>query len=180
LFYRFFNMLSEVPIHPNAADFRLLDRQAIDALKSMKERRRFLRGMIGWLGLPEATVSFMAAPRVAGTSKYGWGKQWTLGMDALISFSTKPLRMSLWLGVMALGCNVLYAGYVLYMYFWKAATLRGWSSMILLIMFLGSIQLIILGLIGEYLGSIFEEIKGRPLFLIGSVIPKKSAVTPIP
>lgn len=176
LYYRLLNLLSDTAIEPYAADFRLLDRQALTMLKSMPERQRFLRGMIGWLGLPEARLPFSAAPRAAGASKYTLPRMMRLGLDGILSFSTKPLRLALWLGLMVLAVNALYAAYILYSYWFNQATVRGWPSMILLIMFLGSSQLILLGVAGEYIGRVYEEVKGRPLYLARELRPHRLAL----
>jgi len=173
LYYRIINLLSSTPIEANAADFRLLDRQAVKMLRSMGERQRFLRGMIGWLGLPSACVRFTAPKRAAGTSKYTWNKMFRMATDGIVSFSTKPLRAALWLGLFCLFVNCLYAGYVLYMHFFRDTLIRGWASLILLMMFLGSSQLILLGIVGEYIGRIYEEIKSRPLYLVREIRPAR-------
>lgn len=179
-FYRLINALSSTPVPPRAADFRLLDRKAVDQLKSMKERHRFLRGMIGWLGLREETIVFTAPPRAAGRTKYTWSKMARLASDGIISFSIIPLRAALWLGVLSIGVNAVYAAYVFYMYFVHAALIKGWASLILLVMFLGSIQLILLGIIGEYLGRTYEEVKNRPLYVIGELLPRRDATSGVP
>ncbi len=171
LYYRVVNALSSTPIAANAADFRLLDRQAVEALKSMKERNRFLRGMIGWLGMPEASVPFSAPRRAAGGSKYTWRKMLRMGVDGILSFSVKPLRAALWLGLFVLAVNVAYAAFILYNYFFRHATIKGWASLILFTMFMNSIQLILLGVIGEYIGRMYEESKARPLYLVRRHLP---------
>lgn len=174
-FYRVINALSTTPVPANAADFRLLDRQAIDLLKSMKERHRFLRGMIGWLGLAEDSISFTAPARVAGKSKYTWRKMARMASDGIVSFSIKPLRAALWLGLLSIAVNVAYAAYVLCMFLFHDVLIKGWASLILIVMFLGSIQLILLGIIGEYVGRTYEEVKERPLYVVGRLLPRRSA-----
>ncbi|MBI5625498.1 MAG: glycosyltransferase family 2 protein [Elusimicrobia bacterium] len=167
LFYGLINALSRTPVQPDAADFRLLDRGAVETLRSMKERHRFLRGMIGWLGLPEAVIEFSAGRRAAGASKYTWARMFSFAADGIVSFSTLPLKAALILGSLALGLCGLYAGYVVYMFaFHGVLLIKGWASTVLLTMFLGGCQLILLGVTGEYIGRIYEEIKARPLFLV--------------
>ena len=173
LFYRLINFLSSTPIRANAADFRLLDRQAVDMLKTMNERNRFLRGMIAWLGLAEVSVSFKAPKRAAGKSKYTWRKMLRMGADGIASFSIQPLRLALWLGLAVLSVNAVYATYVLHHYIFYNTLIQGWASLILLMMFLGSSQLIMLGVIGEYIGRIYEESKSRPLFLVRELRPHR-------
>ncbi len=169
LFYGMLGRLSSTPIHPNAADFRLLDRQAVDALRALKERHRFLRGMIGWIGLPQAVVPFEAPARGAGRSKYTWSKMLRMGADAVVSFSILPLRLSWGLGCLMLLLNLGYAGHVLYVLAAGKGAVTGWSSIVILIMLIGSAQLILLGIIGEYLGRIYEEAKGRPLYIVREI-----------
>lgn len=169
LYYRLLNFLSSTPIEADAADFRLLDRQAVEMLKTMNERHRFLRGMIQWLGLPEAKVRFTAPKRFAGKSKFTWRKMFRMGADGIVSFSTKPLRAALWLGLAVLAVCLAYTVYVFYQFFFNQAVLRGWTSLILLTTFLGSSQLILLGVVGEYIGRIYEEAKSRPLFLVREI-----------
>ncbi len=166
LFYKLINFLSPTPIKADAADFRLLDRRALEALKSMKERHRFLRGMIGWLGFKEASVAFKAGQRAAGDSKYTWRKMSHMATDGIVSFSTRPLRIALWMGLLVFMANAAYGCYILYLYFFRHILLQGWATIVLLTMFLGSSQLILLGVVGEYIGRIYEEIKDRPLYII--------------
>ncbi len=182
LFYGVINRLSSTPVRPDAADFRLLDRRAVEALRSMRERHRFLRGMVGWLGFPEATVSFKAGRRAAGRSQYTWRKMFRMAGDGIVSFSTAPLRAALWLGLAALGVCGLYAAYVVYMWaFQSVFVIRGWASTVLLNMFLGGCQLILLGVAGEYIGRIYEEVKGRPLYLVRELLPRQNpAAAPRP
>ncbi|MFA6317477.1 MAG: glycosyltransferase family 2 protein [Elusimicrobiota bacterium] len=166
-FYGLINALSRTPVQPDAADFRLLDRRAVETLNAMKERHRFLRGMIGWLGYPEASVPFSAGPRRAGRSKYTWTRMFSFAADGIVSFSTLPLKAALLLGALALGLCGLYAVYVVAMFaFHGVLLIKGWASTVLLTMFLGGCQLILLGVTGEYIGRIYEEIKARPLFLV--------------
>jgi dolichol-phosphate mannosyltransferase len=174
-YYRLINALSATPIVVNAADFRLLDRQAVDLLKSMKEQHRFLRGMIGWLGLTEDSIEFVAPVRAAGRSKFTWRKMLHMATDGIVSFSIKPLRAALWLGVLSIALNAVYAVYILFMYFCHDGVIKGWPSLILLIMFLGSVQLFLLGIIGEYLGRTYEQSKGRPLYVVRRLSPGRGA-----
>lgn len=170
MFYGLINALSKTPVQPDAADFRLLDRRAVETLQRMRERHRFLRGMIGWLGFPESTVEFSAGLRAGGKSKYTWAKMFAMATDGIVSFSTLPLKAALLLGMAALGLCAAYAAYVFYMFaFHGVLLMKGWASTILLTMFLGGCQLILLGVTGEYIGRIYEEIKSRPLFIVREV-----------
>ena len=176
LYYAVFNALSESPVRPGASDFRLLDRVAVEALRSMKERRRMLRGMVGWLRLPEAIVYYKAPARAAGRSKYTWARQLRMAVDGLVAFSAQPLRLALWLGLGAVATVGAYAVYVLYIHFVTGAALKGWSSLVLLTSFIGGVQLVALGLIGEYLATVYDELKARPLYLVRETIPPRSRV----
>lgn len=171
LFYRAINLLSDTPVTANAPDFRLLDRKAVDALCSMKESHRFLRGMVGWLGFSQASLPFEPRPRRAGRAGYTWGKMAAFALDGIVSFSTRPLRLALWLGVGALAVTTCYAAYILVLFILTAELVKGWASIVLLVMFLGSSQLVLLGIFGEYIGRIYEQVKGRPLFLVREVRP---------
>lgn len=169
LYYRVFNRLSPTPLSDGAADFRLLDRKAVDALKGLRERHRLLRAMIAWLGLPQAELRFTAGKRPAGRTKYSPYKMLALAVDGLLGFSSLPLRAALWLGLAALAATGAYGLYTLYVRLVLHETVRGWSSIVLLIMFLGSVQLIWLGILGEYVGRIYEELKERPLYVLRGV-----------
>ncbi|TPW19975.1 MAG: cell wall biosynthesis glycosyltransferase [Elusimicrobia bacterium] len=171
LFYRAINLLSDTPVTAHAPDFRLLDRKAVDALNAMKESHRFLRGMVGWLGFSQASISFKPRPRRGGRAGYTWPKMAAFALDGIVSFSTRPLRLALWLGVAALTVTTCYALYILGMSLFTAQLVKGWASIVLLVMFLGSSQLVLLGIFGEYIGRIYEQVKGRPLFLVREVRP---------
>lgn len=171
LFYRAINLLSDTPVTAHAPDFRLLDRKAVDALCSMRESHRFLRGMVGWLGFPQATVPFTPRPRRGGRAGYTWPKMVAFALDGIVSFSTRPLRLALWLGLAALAATTCYALYVACLFAFTATLIKGWASIVVLVMFLGSSQLVLLGIFGEYIGRIYEQVKGRPLFLIRDVHP---------
>lgn len=174
-YYWILNALSSTEIKAGTADFRLLDRDVVNVLKSMKERHRFLRGMIPWLGFSQAEVRFTAEPRAAGRSKYTFLRMWRMAFDGIVSFSIQPLRMALWLGLAALGVNIAYATFIFYMYFFHRYHVPGWTSLIMLIMLMSSIQLVLIGIIGEYIGRIFEEVKGRPLYVVQQVISSNAS-----
>ncbi len=166
LFYRFINKISDVPITAGAADFRLLDRKAITALLSMPERNRFLRGMVSWIGFRQAFVCYEPGTRTAGQSKYTLKKMLHLGIDGLTSFSLGPLRSALLLGAVSIILALLYAIYVLWVKIATNTAEPGWTSIIGVVLFFGGVQLVSLGIFGEYLGQIFGETKRRPLYII--------------
>lgn len=166
LFYRFINKISDVPITAGAADFRLLDRKAITALLSMPERNRFLRGMVSWIGFRQTFVCYEPGTRSAGESKYTLKKMLHLGIDGLTSFSLGPLRLALLLGAVSIVLALFYAIYVLWVKIATHTAEPGWTSIIGVVLFFGGVQLVSLGIFGEYLGQIFGETKHRPLYII--------------
>ncbi|WP_171121226.1 MULTISPECIES: glycosyltransferase family 2 protein [unclassified Ruegeria] len=164
-FYRVLNRLSDVPIPNDTGDFRLVSRRALDAVLDMPERSRFIRGMFAWAGFKQIGIEYVRDPRVAGETKYPMSKMIRLAFDALSSFSIKPLQMATRLAFLTLLIAALMAVYV----FWSLilySTVAGWASTVLVISFFSGIQLLTLGIIGEYLGRLYVEAKGRPLFFV--------------
>jgi dolichol-phosphate mannosyltransferase len=165
-FYWLVNHLSDTPIVPGAADFCLLSRQAVQALRQCPERHRFLRGMVSWIGFARATVPFTAPPRPAGRTKYAPARMLALALDAIFSFSIKPIRWATHLGLGAVGLSLVYLAYILYCLLRGVQLVAGWTSIIFVVTFLGGVQLAFIGVLGEYIGRIFEEVKRRPLYLL--------------
>ena len=167
-FYTLINTISGTRMEPGAADFRGLSRQAVDALKSMPEYHRFLRGMISWMGYRTVILPYHETRRVAGRSKYSFGKMFRLAMDALFSFSLIPLYLGMTLGGILL---CLAAGQILYVLsFWltgrSSELVPGWSSLMSVMLVIGGMVMILLGFIGVYVGYIFQEVKRRPVYLL--------------
>jgi len=165
-FYRFINRLSDTPIPLDTGDFRLMDRAAVDALLSMPERDRFVRGMVSWLGFSQTAVPYARAPRYAGGTKYPLFKMLRLATDGILSFSITPLRLATWTGFAASGVAILGILYALYAHFFAAGLVKGWTSSLIAVLFIGGVQLICLGIIGEYVGRIYGESKRRPLYFV--------------
>jgi dolichol-phosphate mannosyltransferase len=165
-FYRVLNALSEVPITPDAPDFRLLDAKVVAALRSLREQSRFLRGMYSWLGFRQETITYRQAARGAGRSKYSMIKMMRLGLTAVLSFSRLPLRIATFVGLAVSGLSFLYGLYAIVQALAFHATLPGWASLAVLVSFLAGIQLLTLGLFGEYLGQVLAETKHRPLYVV--------------
>ncbi len=163
-FYWLINRLSDTPIVAGAADFCLLSRRAHEALQAMPERHRFLRGMISWMGFPRAFVPFEAPPRAAGESKYKLWRLVKLAIDATFSFSAKPIRIVglLGMGIAALG--LLYMAYILLHYLFVGGLVQGWAPLMVTVLIIGGLQLVGIGISGEYIARLFEESKGRPLY----------------
>ena len=167
-FYTLINTISGTHMEPGAADFRGLSRQAVEALKSMPEYHRFLRGMISWMGYRSVILPYHETSRVAGRSKYSFGKMFRLAMDAIFSFSLMPLYLGMTLGGILL---CLAAGQIIYVLsFWftgRSSELEpGWSSLMSVILVIGGMIMILLGFIGVYVGYIFQEVKRRPVYLL--------------
>jgi dolichol-phosphate mannosyltransferase len=167
-FYRLINLISGTHMEPGAADFRGLSRQAVEALKSMPEYHRFLRGMISWMGYRSVILPYHETRRVAGKSKYSFGKMFRLAMDAIFSFSLMPLYLGMTLGGILL---CLAAGQIIYVLsFWlsgrSSALVPGWSSLMSVMLVIGGMLMILVGFIGVYVGYIFQEVKRRPVYLL--------------
>ena len=164
-FYRFINALSDVKIKDGVADFRLLDRRVVKKLNSMKERGRFVRGMISWTGFSETEIHYTPADRFAGRTKYTLAKMVNLAITAISSFSTAPLRIAFLAG---LAINVLCLagmGYAIYNKIYEHKDLTEWASTFLAMLFLSGMQFLMIGVIGIYVGRIFEEVKQRPVYI---------------
>jgi polyisoprenyl-phosphate glycosyltransferase len=164
VFYRFINLLSETPITPGAADFRLIDRKAANDLLRLRDQRLFLRGMIAWLGYPHASLHYVAGVRAAGRSSYSLRRMLSLAVDAVTAFSAKPLRVAFYVGVLATLLTCCYLVLVAYRVA-RGEVVEGWTSLMLAVLFLGATQLITLGIIGEYIGRIFDQTRGRPRYV---------------
>lgn len=168
LFYRFINRLSKVQIPLDTGDFRLMDRRVVEALLAMPERDRFVRGMVAWVGFRQEPVEYARAARFAGTSKYPLLKMLRFAADGVLSFSFAPLRLAIWTGFAAIA--VAFAGIVyalaLRFFFDESHWVRGWASLFVAVLFMGGVQLISLGIMGEYVGRIYGEVKGRPLYFV--------------
>jgi len=164
-FYSFLNRVSEVRIEPAAADFRLMTRKALDAFLEIDEHDRFTRGLIGWMGFEQAVIPYTAAERHAGNTKYTFRKMRRFAFDGITSFSSRPLRMSMYMGSVVIVFAILYSIYALVVHF-TGNTNPGWTSLLITILLLGGIQLFTIGIIGEYIARIFNEVKGRPHYFI--------------
>ncbi len=166
VFYRLINRLSETKVPLDAGDFRLLDRRVVEVIKAMPERARFLRGMVSWAGFRQSSVPYVRAPRQAGESKYPLGKMVHFAMDGIISFSLVPLKIAIWTGFFAIWLAV--AGIIVAVVdrLLNQGLTRGWASLFVAVLFMGGVQLVSLGIIGEYLGRIYTEVKRRPLYVV--------------
>jgi polyisoprenyl-phosphate glycosyltransferase len=170
LFYRFINHLSDVPIPLDTGDFRLMSRQVVDVLRRMPERDRFIRGMVSWVGYRQCALPYERARRYAGVSKYPLRKMAAFATDGILSFSIKPLRLATTMGFLTSGLAILGILYALVLRLWTSYWVSGWTLLIISVLFLGGVQLICLGIIGEYVGRIYSESKRRPLYVIGEAL----------
>ena len=166
-FYRLIGKLSDTEIPLDTGDFRLMDRRVVDALLSMPERDRFVRGMVSWLGFAQISVPYRRSPRFAGQTKYPLFKMLKFATDGIVSFSIVPLRLATWIGFLASGLSVFGIVVVLLEhYFGVIGLVKGWSSTVIAVLFIGGVQLVCLGIIGEYVGRIYGETKRRPLYVV--------------
>jgi dolichol-phosphate mannosyltransferase len=165
-FYWILNRMSGTEIVDGAADFCLLSRRAADALRNMPERHRFLRGMISWVGYERAFVEFEAPARAAGRSKYTLARRIRMALDAVFSFSALPIRIAGRVGFAVTALGFGYLAYVLLWYIFGNRTISGWTSILCAVLILGGLQLAFLGLLGEYVARVFEQVKARPLYLV--------------
>jgi dolichol-phosphate mannosyltransferase len=166
--YRAHNWLCDVRIPHEAADFRLMDRRVVEALRRMPERNRFVRGLVAWLGFKQIGIPYDEAARAAGERSYTLREHVRVRLDSVFSFSTVPLRLSVWLGLVTLVLGLIYAAYVLITFAVRGyeAVERGWPALIITILVLGGVQLICLGMVAEYVGRVYEEVKQRPLYVV--------------
>jgi polyisoprenyl-phosphate glycosyltransferase len=164
-FYKLFDKLAQVDLEPNSGDFRLLDRRALDALLSMTERSRFLRGMTVWVGFKQTAVPYERDARAAGETKYTLRKMLRFSLDAIASFSHLPLQLATYAGLLSAGVAFVAIPVVVGLHF-ADSYLPGFGTITILILLIGGIQLIALGVIGEYVGRIYDEVKHRPLYIV--------------
>jgi dolichol-phosphate mannosyltransferase len=177
LFYSFINLLSETPVTPGAADFQLLDREVVDAVLRFRDRQPFLRGLISWLGYPATCIDYVAPARSAGQSGYSLRKMLRLSIHAITGLSSKPLRISFYLGIAIAAFCMVYAAYAV-VELWKGNTVPGWTSVFVMVTFLGAVQLVSIAIVGEYIARIYEQSRDVPRYVIveaaGGALPDAS------
>ena len=165
-FYKAFNWLASIRVEPGSADFRLFARPVVEVLNEMPEVRKFLRGLVPWIGFRQTSVPFSAPPRHAGRSKYGWIKSLRLAVDGMTAFSMNPLRKMALGGIFVASLSFLYGFAAIVAHFFTELTVPGWTSLLVSVLFLGGCQLVCFGVLGEYIGRILEQVKGRPVYII--------------
>ena len=168
-FYRLLNSLAEINIPQDTGDFRLMSRRAVDILNSMPEHHRFIRGMVSWIGMRQDALLYERAARFAGKTKYPLNKMIRFALDAITGFSIRPLRMASYLGFCFGIVTMLLMIYVFIQYF-RGYNIEGWTSLAIIILSLGTVQLFVAGIMGEYLGRLYIQSKGRPIFLIQEIV----------
>lgn len=165
-FYRTLNKMSEVPIPLDTGDFRLMDRKVVEQLKNMPEKSRFVRGMVSWVGFRQTSVNYRRSERFAGESKYPLKKMIKFAFDGILSFSKKPLQLSILFGF---ACSLIALMGIVYSVYIRLMTnewVEGWATIFIAILFLGGVQLISIGILGEYIGRIYDETKNRPMYIL--------------
>jgi dolichol-phosphate mannosyltransferase len=170
VFYRLLRGMTRIEIPADAGDFRLLSRRAVDALARMPERARFLRGMTSWLGFPQTGVQYERDARHAGATKYPTRRMISFALDAMTSFSTTPIRVVTGLGFVLVAFCAVVLSWTVYIKVFTNSAVAGWTSLLIVVLLLGGMQLVSLGIIGQYIGRIFEEAKQRPLFVVGEIV----------
>jgi len=166
-FYKIINSLSDIQIEAGAADFRLMDRKVVNVLSNLNENELFIRGLVSWIGFKQIGIEYIPGRRIAGQSKYTFSKMIRLGIQGITSFSIRPLYLATYLGIgFSVLSILLYVPYILISFF-SGNVVSGWSSVLATVVFLGGLQLMILGIIGIYLGKLFMQSKGRPRYIIG-------------
>ena len=172
-FYRLLNMVSDVEIPENAGDFRLLSRRAVDALVSLPERHRYMKGLYAWIGFPQKSVPFVRQPRFAGESHWSYWRLWNFALEGITSFSTVPLKFATYLGGATSLVAILYGGWLGLRALFGEHSAPGAPPLIVAMLFLGGVQLICLGIIGEYMARTFQETKGRALYFVKGYHPAR-------
>jgi dolichol-phosphate mannosyltransferase len=165
-FYRLLNRLSDVPIPLDTGDFRLMSRAVVDTLRAMPERDRFVRGMVSWVGFRQVALPYRRAERFAGETKYPLRKMLRFATDGILSFSTKPLQLSVAMGMVSALLALVGIVYALSLRLFTSIWVEGWTALMIAVLFIGGVQLISIGILGEYIGRIYNEIKRRPLYVV--------------
>jgi glycosyltransferase involved in cell wall biosynthesis len=166
LFYKIFNKFSSTKLEPNVGDFRLISRPALEVIKKMPERCRFMKGIFSWVGFNSTSVEFVRKPRNSGKTKWSYLRLIDLAINGITSFSTFPLRLAFLLGTIVSFFGFIYAIYIILQKIIFGNSVKGYPSIIVALLFLGGIELIVLGVVGEYIGKIYEEVKQRPLYVV--------------
>ncbi len=169
-FYAMLGRLSNVEIPRNAGDFRLMDRRVVDVLKQLRERNRFMKGLFSWVGFRQTSVHYKRPQRAAGKTKFNYWKLWNFALDGITGYSTVPLRIAGYSGLIFAFIAMLYGTFLMIRTVLFGADVPGYASLMVAVVFMGGVQLVVLGIIGEYLGRMYSEAKQRPLYIVDSVL----------
>jgi dolichol-phosphate mannosyltransferase len=164
-YYKLINALSDVPIEPASADFRLMSREAVNSMLAMPERKRFTRGLVSWMGFHQSIIDYEVGDRLSGKSKFTFFKMLRFGIDGVTSFSVKPLRIAFYVGTLISLLAILYGVYAIVIFLLGHAV-QGWTSLLVSVLFIGGATLLSLGIIGEYIARIYNEVRRRPMYFI--------------
>lgn len=167
-FYAMLRRVSNVEIPPNAGDFRLMDARVVEALRGLRERNRFMKGLFSWVGFRQTSIGYQRPVRAAGKTKFNYWKLWNFALDGITGYSTVPLRVATYFGLLFALLAMLYGLYLLIRTMIWGTDVPGYASTMVAVIFMGGIQLVVLGIIGEYLGRLYSEAKGRPLYIVES------------
>ncbi|EQB34337.1 bactoprenol glucosyl transferase [Sulfurimonas hongkongensis] len=173
IFYKLHNKISDIEIPADVGDFRLMDRSVVNALNELKENRRFMKGLFAWVGFKTTSILYEVSPRLHGTSKFKTWQLWNFALEGITSFSTAPLKIWTYAGVVIAGISLLYALYIIIKTLLFGSDLAGYPSILVSILFMGGIQLISIGTLGEYIGRIYMESKNRPPYIIRKTYTKE-------
>ncbi len=176
LFYRLMRHAGRVKLPPDTGDFRLMSRRVVDAVAQLREQHRFMKGLFAWVGFPTTFVLYDRAPRHAGETKWNYWRLWNLALEAITGFTVMPLKIATYLGLAVALLSVIYGAEVVIKTLIRGNEVAGYPSLMTVILFLGGVQLVTLGVIGEYLGRVFNETKRRPLYLVEHYAPSRSRV----
>ncbi|MFA5145952.1 MAG: glycosyltransferase family 2 protein [Candidatus Omnitrophota bacterium] len=169
-FYKVLSKISRIDVSPGIADFRLMDKKVIRSFRTIRERSRFIRGLVKWVGFKQIGVEYVAPARYSGNSKYSIRKMMRLAVDGITSFSWFPLQVATYFGLLVSFFSFAYTLYAIFIRLFTSKAVPGWSSLLIAVTFIGGVQLVFLGIIGEYIGRIFEEVKGRPIYIVNEAI----------
>ncbi|GHV44952.1 glycosyl transferase [Synergistales bacterium] len=169
MFYSFHNKISHIPLPENVGDFRLMDKRVVDALKTLREHNRFMKGLFSWVGFKTCTIEYTRSPRTVGQSKFNAWRLWKLALEGITSFSTFPLTMWLYVGGVTSMCAFCYGMFIFFRTMIQGIDLPGYASTICLVLFFGGLQLLGIGILGEYIGRTYIESKRRPVYVVRKV-----------
>lgn len=177
-FYSLFNKISGVKIPENTGDFRLMDRRVVEAVKQLPERSRFMKGLFAWVGYRSFAVEYARPERAAGETKFNYWRLWNFAIDGVVSFSSAPLRIWSYVGAAIAGLAFLYASFIILYTMFTGGDLPGYGSILTAVLFLGGVQIISIGVLGEYISRLFVEAKQRPIYLIDEIIGAQTQAAP--